>query len=103
MTREEALQIAAGCWCTDATKNLVMQPELAEVFAMVLMDVTREAKSEAPAVPEVKRGSPGDVAMGIARAIDALGPTLYRCSGETLIQARKQQQALVDALVSMTK
>lgn len=103
MTREEALQIASGCWCTGKTKHLTMQPEVAEVFAMVLVDAVQHAQKEVRVIPEPQSGSPGDLAMGIARAIDALSPTLYRCSGETLIQARAQQQQLVDALVSMTK
>jgi hypothetical protein len=46
---------------------------------------------------------PDSVAMGIAKAIDALTDTLYRCSSETVIAARNQRQQLVDALCKLAE
>lgn len=39
MDREQAIEIAAQCWCDEKTKTLVMEPKLAEVIADKLMDV----------------------------------------------------------------
>jgi len=33
MTKDEALGLAAGCWCDKRTEHKVMDIELAEVFA----------------------------------------------------------------------
>ena len=40
MTREEALQLAAQCWCDPRTENNTLDLELATVFAEQLFIVT---------------------------------------------------------------
>ena len=37
MTREDALGLAAQCWCTEKNKFTVMDTDLAEAFADMLM------------------------------------------------------------------
>jgi len=42
MLIEEALQLAAKAWCDKRTEHLVMQPELAQVFAEILVRETED-------------------------------------------------------------
>jgi hypothetical protein len=42
VTYEEALQLAATAWCGEKTSGKVMDPELAEEFAKILMRVAND-------------------------------------------------------------
>jgi hypothetical protein len=46
MTIEEARELAAGCWCDHRTSILIMDTNLAEVFAELLMRVTNKEEKE---------------------------------------------------------
>ncbi len=43
MTKEEALGLAAACWCDPRTSNREMDSELATVFAEQLLEVRKAA------------------------------------------------------------
>ena len=47
MTFEEALQMAAQCWCREDTENIEMDARLADAFALRLVHVYRAATDAA--------------------------------------------------------
>jgi hypothetical protein len=53
MTRENALRIAAQCWCKPETEHIEMIPELAQEFANVLFEEIKNTTSQYEMSPEL--------------------------------------------------